>query len=91
MQTIYKYELEPMNTESIVMPVGAKLLHVDNQKGKLCLWALVDTSPTVQHSIRMITVVGTGQKLWEAENGKRNVYIGTAIIGDFVWHVFELL
>lgn len=90
MQTVYKYDLEPLNTESLSMPVGSKILHVDNQDGNLCLWALVDTSVTTMCS-RIITVVGTEHQLWTKEAGKRNEYIGTVVIDPFVWHVFELL
>lgn len=89
MQTIWKYELEPMNTESVMMPQGSKILHVDNQDGKVCLWALVDPAAPSK-AARIITVVGTGHQLWKAEDGKKNTYIGTVVVNPFVWHVFEL-
>lgn len=42
MKKIYKYAIEITDDQDIVMPVGAKILTVQNQNGVPCIWAMVD-------------------------------------------------
>lgn len=64
------------------MPEDADLLHVAEQHGILCLWARV--IPTGQRQVsRRILIRGTGQPIWQQP------YVGTVLIGGFVWHVFD--
>ena len=42
MKKIYKYAIEITDDRDIVMPVGAKILTVQNQNGVPCIWAMVD-------------------------------------------------
>ena len=82
---IWKFKLEITDVQVVRMPAGAKILSVANQDGNLCLWAMVHTeSPNVD---RKIEILGTGNPipLYRAPR----TFIGTAIIGRFVWHVFE--
>ena len=83
---IWKYELEMTDQQSIIVPGGASFLSVANQRGKLCLWALIfDLSqPRVS---RQIEIVGTGNPM----SSGRRVFIGTVIVEPFVWHVFEFI
>lgn len=87
MLTIWKYELGLQDHQTLQLPEGAQLLHVGNQHGALCLWALVD--PDAKVIDRRIYVVGTGHKLPTACKLAR--YIGTAMMlgGTLVWHVFD--
>lgn len=81
---IWKYELEVTDRQIVRMPVAADLLSVANQRGKLCLWAMVD--PENPNKVeRDIEIIGTGNSMPE---GRRS-FIGTAVIDPFVWHVFE--
>ena len=65
------------------MPKGATVLSVANQQDTLCLWAMVD--PAAPEVFREFDVLGTGKAIPEWER----VFIGTVLIGQFVWHVFE--
>ena len=67
------------------MPAEAKLLSVGLQKGKVCLWALVDPSKPIE--TKMIEIVGTGNPM--PNDGLVRKFIGTVVADPFVWHVFE--
>lgn len=83
---IFKYELELVPRQTVSIPAQSTLLSVATQRGTLCLWALVepDTNSNVN---RIIEIFGTGHPV----NDGRRVFIGTALIEPFVWHVFERL
>ena len=83
---IWKYELAITDTQEVMMPQGALILSVANQNGKLCLWAMV--VPANPDSRRIIEIIGTGNP-FEVDTGIDRKFIGTAIIGSLVWHVFE--
>lgn len=88
MNTIWKYELE-IASQQVSIPKGAKILSVANQDGEICLWALVDQhAPTEERSIE---VIGTG---WDLKRDYKSIaseltFIGTVLVGSYVWHVFE--
>ncbi len=80
---VYKY---PISTAAACasMPEGARILHVAEQGGGICLWGLVDVArPEV---MRYFSVYRTGEG---PPRGRDEVYLGTAHCGPFVWHVFE--
>ena len=84
MQTIYKYDLQPMDNVEIVMPAGAKILCVQMQGESPRVWALVDLG---RESVkRIFHVVGTGHK----HASIRGDYVGTFQMydGELVFHVF---
>ena len=85
MQTIWKYELETTDTQEVNIPLGAKILDVQVQHGKPCLWALVDTDRRLRKTI--ISTYGTGHNV---DRTIAKIYIGTYQLsnGDFVFHVF---
>jgi len=87
MKTIYKYKLEVIGQQSIVMPLGAETLSIQAQHGEPCLWALVD--PDNAPTERSFLIYGTGH-IVDHEN---LLYIDTfqMIGGDLIWHVFEQL
>lgn len=68
------------------MPLGAKVLHVHEQNGMPCLWALVDPAKPTQE--RRFVTEGTGHSLDTECTPFR--YIGTAHCHGFVWHAFEV-
>lgn len=81
---IWKYELKLTDRQTVRMPVATDLLSVANQRGSLCLWAMVD--PDNPNKVdRDIEIIGTGNPMphW------RRSFIGTVVIDQFVWHVFE--
>jgi len=82
---IHKYTIA-VHKHTIVMPVGARILCVQNQRGDICLWAEVcPEGPTEE---RTFIVRGTG---WEYIPVRDEVYLGTVQVSDgaLVWHVFE--
>lgn len=91
MRTIWKYAL----TESVCefkSPALSSALHVGDQNGTLCVWALVDTDD--EFVSRRLHVVGTGHPLPDVFNEETNLrviasHLGSAIVGEYVWHVFE--
>ncbi len=84
MKRIYKYEFE--DGRGVEMPIGAKILTIQNQNNRAYIWALVDTD--VECDFRYFTIVGTGQDFPEADDF---TYINTIQDGPFVWHIFELI
>lgn len=86
--TVWKYALDLVEVQELSMPVGATVLHVDEQFGVPCMWALVD--PDAEVETRRFGVVGTGHPAPALSDGR---HVGTFLMrgGEFVWHVFEEL
>ena len=88
MRTIYKYQLDLVVTQVVMLPKGAEILTVQKQFRSLgtetmCMWALVD--PDAKAEPRTIFIQGTGFEIHA--DFKR--YIATVQDGPYVWHVFE--
>ena len=83
MLTIHKFELEITDVQTIGMRADAKILHVDNQNGTLCIWALLSTSDVITE--RRFYIFGTGHQV--PRIGLK--HIGSVLMDEFVWHVFE--
>ena len=83
---IYKYQFGIKSLQHIEIPLGAKILSVQAQRGALCLWALVDPDPGAVTRAHPIRVYGTGHP---CDEDPRN-FIGTVQTneGALVWHVF---
>lgn len=85
MRTIWKIPLVLNDFQTISVPAGCEYLTVQDQRGVLCLWAIVDDEAAkVSRSIR---IVGTGHATAHSQN--ENTYIGTVQQNGFVWHVFS--
>ena len=91
MRKIWKYKIpaltDPFNfggVFEIEMPVGARIVALQSQRGSAAMWAEVDVD--AEREPRKFVVVGTGgQQILE-----RWSYIGTAQIGPFMIHVYEM-
>ena len=85
-KTIWKFELETTDTQSIVMPKGAEILTTQTQNGLPCIWALVDPTEDTEH--RIIDTVGTGNPVSFGEWPRE--YVGTYQLrqNGLVFHVF---
>lgn len=86
MATIWKYELTAEGSQDLAVPGNGKVLCVQVQQGKPCVWLLVEPEQEVQlHRIRMF---GTGQPYIEVDGLD---YIGTIQLydGSLVFHVFD--
>lgn len=89
LHTIYKYQLQITDRQTITIPASALILSVQFQNGVLCLWALVN--PIADQTTKNIAIIGTGNPIENLH--PRNLYhLATAQDEDgFVWHVFEIL
>lgn len=83
-KTIWKYELGIADAISMSMPKGTRILTVQNQGGRITMWA--EVFPSADTERRTFMVRGTGHLLQCNET----IYIGTVQM-DFglVWHVYE--
>ena len=77
---IYKYQLEITDSQTLALPRGFKILSIQLQNRKLCLWASVPES-TYTDDITFL-IAGTGHETPEGE------YIDTVQLDEFVFHVF---
>lgn len=81
---IWKYDLAITDRQTLHLPRDAELLLVDQQQGRLRLWALVDA--TADHEPRLFAIYGTGHPLPD----NPGLHLGTVVIDPYVWHVFEI-
>lgn len=86
MEKIYKYPLEIKDEQVVLLPTGAKILTVQAQMDKPCIWAMVNpTSPNDQAFT--IRIHGTGHAISDSDELE---YINTVQLygGKLVFHVF---
>lgn len=81
MVSVLKYDL---GDGKVLLPIGAKILKVASQGGRIKLWAQVDRE--VKHVFRHFVVVGTGHTINNSESLR---HVGTVFQDPFVWHVYE--
>lgn len=81
--TVWKYPLDLTDVQEVEMPSFTRPLVVGDQDGILTLWAWCDRdAPKVK---RKIVIVGTGNRAPPPGNAD---YVGTVMMGEYVWHVF---
>jgi hypothetical protein len=85
MQTIWKYEIQTADRQSVSMPENAIPLAVDTQYGRPCLWALVE--PDEPREQVTVEVFGTGHPIQPRPDRR---YVGTYQLqgGSLIFHVF---
>lgn len=79
---IYKYPFPVADLVEVDMPAGAKIVHVDVQRGTACIWALVD--PTHPPEVHRFRVVGTGHSVGDDEE-----HVATFLMPPFAWHLLR--
>ena len=84
MRTIYKYPIEITDTQTLEVPQDRRILNVQMQDGKPCIWMEVETD--TPHAELKVYVVGTGHPMPKTDLH----YIGSVQIanGLYVFHVF---
>lgn len=89
MRKVYKYPLAIADYQEIDISESAEILHVDNQRDEICLWAAVVTDRTGDMKKIKIRIAGTGHPI---EDYAALKHIGTVKLshGDLVFHVFEM-
>ncbi len=85
--TIWKYPIHATDEQVVTMPDGARILTVQAQAEKPCLWAMVDPAAR-RVEARKIYTYGTGHPI-EKDPETLN-YIGTyqLVESGLVFHVF---
>lgn len=85
--TIWKFPLEILDEQKIIMPYGARILSVGTQWEKPVLWALVDEDAAIKTE-KEIYIRGTGHTARGVENMR---FVGTILLNDdsLVLHIFE--
>ncbi len=85
MKSIWKFQLETIDKQELLMPIEAEVLTIQVQNEILCLWALVNTDANKE--VRVFEIFGTGNPV----NNENKKYIGSYQLmkGAFVGHVFE--
>lgn len=84
---IYKYELQVVGTQKIMLPERMEFLCFQCQRNIPCIWAVVDPkAKKVEYTFRLY---GTDHPIEEEK--QRLQYLGTAQMhsGRYIWHLFE--
>lgn len=84
--TIYKYPLEITDEQVVMLPAYARLLTVQVQNDKPCLWAVVN--PALPNDVPLtVYMFGTGHPIEDSNN---MAYLATFQMygGRGVFHVF---
>lgn len=84
MNIIYKYPLELVSEQTLVLPVGSKVLSVQMQHGVPTVWALHELGSTAAQTEVLVALTATGEQ-FHVDNWN---YIDTLQNGEHVWHVF---
>jgi len=89
-KSIFKYNLETTDRQTVLMPKGAEILTVQTQHEDGKLWALVDPNAPLEE--RVIEIFGTGHPVY-CDMGVERKYIATYQLpgGNYVFHAFERL
>lgn len=94
MRRVWKYKLELTNTQTVNMPLPARILRVDFMDGQLYAWAIVDPGekPHGYEEPVALEIYGTGHPFTELALGDFRTYIGSAHErkSGLVVHVFRL-
>jgi hypothetical protein len=80
---VWKFPLATADEQVVLMPEGAIILHVGEQQGQPCLWALV--APEAPMVDRHIIIRGTGHDVPRGVGA----YVGSVVGGSLVMHIFE--
>jgi hypothetical protein len=91
MKTIWKYEFQMTDVNTVEMPEDARVLTVQVQNGTICLWAEVDTNNRMEE--RKFMTCGTGARIKEDPDLFDYTYIGTVQLQHVrrVFHIYEIL
>ena len=84
MRSVFKYPLDVVDEQIVVMPHGAEVLAVNRQGDTICVWAIVDEDAAEEEY--HFSIRGTGHPL--PGPATKATHVGTVFQGPFVWHVF---
>lgn len=84
---IFKYPFALEGSPVLELPVGHRILEIQDQRGWLTLWALVDDRAPKERV--QLKIVGTGKPIHPVERPENWIFIATVQQGEFVWHIFQ--
>ena len=88
MRRIFKYVIDtkPGNRDyvDVEMVIGAQILHLGEQNGELVVWVTGNLSDGLEK--RRFYILATGEAVPDPNLTR---YVGTAIVGPYVWHVYR--
>ena len=87
MQKIFKYVLDPVDNQVVDILLPATLLSVEEQRGNIVLYALVDDESNVTIPID-VAIIGTGNIIRQNLSAYR--FMGTVKLmnGGLMFHIF---
>ena len=89
MKKIYKYNLFPTDIQALNLPIGSKILSVEEQYGNIVLYALVETAPEFNFEDSYVFLIkGTGH-ICEEDLSEFN-FLNTVKLqnGALIFHIF---
>lgn len=90
MNVIYKYQLFTGLTAIGPLPAESKVVKVAGQNGEITMW-IEHAVDTTLFENRSFLVYATGEPFNpEPFNPEGKAHVGTTLVGDYVWHVFEV-
>lgn len=90
MRSIWKFPFPVTGRQSLTLPKGSVILHIEVQRETPCLWAMVDVDQK-ESETRVLRIYGTGHPLnFPIERLK---HLNSIMLdgGSLVFHVFEEL
>ena len=82
---IHKFPLAIEDVQVVKLPAVHTILSVQDQRGTLCLWVILDDTKPSEHPVR-IRIVGTGHPF---PDYLKWAFVDTVQQDGFVWHVFR--
>lgn len=84
---IWKWPLESLEDQIIMVPVGTKIISAQIQDSRICVWGMFDKKQAKNLKKTQVLIVGTGTG---AEENLPPIYrfIDTVQHNGFVFHVF---
>lgn len=88
MRRIFKYSFPVTDKFSMDLPLGGRILTVQDQHGTACMWVVFDDA-LKKNETREFRVIGTGRPIPDYDDLE---YVATfkSLDGAFVWHLFEV-
>lgn len=86
MEVIYKYHIRNVKEQILMLPIGAKIIHVHHQFKDGMIWAQIN--PKAKLEERKFELVGTGHDF----DPKNKTYLGTIHLdaGNYVFHLYDV-
>jgi hypothetical protein len=87
MRTIYKHILQITDTQYVMLPEGAAILAVGEQRNAVCVWFICE-SDNPRNERHRFDIYGTGNPMPDGDLG---TFLGTVLTHDqaLVWHLFH--